>query len=705
VTRGTSVTNGLWSRVEGRSSAYPLALFRLCFYAGLLLHFGPSVWDFEASYGPAAIRSSTLPASWLRGWWELPPLLARALALLPWLAALLGGLGGPPRVCAGLAGLGFYWLSCVNSLDTTTLALPLAWMTCAILALLGGGNEVLSVPGLGSARETRDRFSSVAIAVHLCAVVFLAGLEKLRAGWWRSNEMAVLLRYPRGIILRAPFAGMDGAIAEPLGWALGGFTLLAEVGAPLLLLTRKTRPIGITLLLLLFAGVAASMQVPPLFLLLYAGLLVLLVEDQRVDDAVSRFRRWGQASALRWWPLAVLLILLPSCSRDSASLPPDDCARTFPSRCDPRQESCQEAVFAHVLCLAGSTELMERPPTRVVPPVELARRVSQAAVARFGVEQLRRGALQLLGLAAAGEASHAPLTTSSRAGLYDYDAREVVLSEEGGDAWVLLHEYVHALQDHDGRVGIALSKAVTLDEELALRASLEGEATLHEMHARAHDRGPADSPSPELLRERARTGTWLAAGSGSVLDSATSSFVYAHGVAHAARRAFPAHALIDVQQHLEQQRAGTRGILAGLEGWEPPPAADVGPGPRRVGDAELQLSDRIGAWMIQMLLARSSGSRERSSALARGYRGDWLGYYAPTQAPDAGQAPKLALLEVRWSSEALAAEAKSALERTFVDREKVRVVVLPPATTLLIASDAPVLATELSRWVEASTRP
>jgi hypothetical protein len=318
-------------------------------------------------------------------------------------------------------------------------------------------------------------------------------------------------------------------------------------------------------------------------------------------------------------------------------------------------------------------------------------------------EGLRRNALSLIGLhAATGGERDMPLSAPGRAGFYSYADRSIVLALPGADAWVLLHEYIHALQDRDGQIGRASARAITLDEQLALRASLEGEATLYEEVARARGRPRTLEQWSRSFAERARVGDWLAARAPSVLDSSRSSFVYAHGSDYVARRRPAGPALFAPETHVEAGRAGTFGILAGAAGPAAVRLTNDEPGPERLGHARLCFSDRIGAWMIQMLLTRLGQPPEQARETVMGYRGDWLGAYAlePAAGSDGATPVRAAVLTVAWSNEDDALHAKRTFETLLDDPERLRVVMPSETTTALIATRGVARGT-LARWNES----
>ncbi len=62
--------------------------------------------------------------------------------------------------------------------------------------------------------------------------VFFAGVEKVMAGWPWSDEMGVILSYPRGFMVRDWVAASSLLHAPFVGHALSWFTLVVELGTP-----------------------------------------------------------------------------------------------------------------------------------------------------------------------------------------------------------------------------------------------------------------------------------------------------------------------------------------------------------------------------------------------------------------------------------------------------------------------------------------
>lgn len=287
------------TRIDSPEQAWSLALFRIIFYAGLLLHFLPSFVHFDEFYGPERFRQATWSL-------ELSSTLAFlggaprwALATCAVVGCISGLLGFRARLAAVMAGLGLYGLCIVSSAATQTLALSYVWFVLWTLAIFGGGNEVFAIDGhlakleLGQPRSSTQGSSSLArftrpiIAAHLLLTLFLAGLEKLAQGWPTSNVMGQLLLLPDQTILRAWLVGLPAPWALKLGLVGSVATLVIELGLPALALIPRARALCALLLAGFFAGVLAVLQVPVLFALIYWGGCLLLLPSREA----SKLRR------------------------------------------------------------------------------------------------------------------------------------------------------------------------------------------------------------------------------------------------------------------------------------------------------------------------------------------------------------------------------------------------------------------------------
>ena len=279
-----SSTKGLakiFAPFEGPCNPYPLAIFRIVFYSGLIIHFFPTFIWFGDNYAPGVLRSKNWNG-WIYDYFLLlPSVLIAACALLTCGACLSGLLGLRPRLSALAAGLGLYTFTSVNALNVQSLALLFVWSTLWIWAVSGGGNEVLSLENGPAGRPPRqgDRMCRGLIGWYLMLVLFFAGQEKLLTHWPQSEEMTALFKFPAGIVVRAPFVRLPDAVQRFLGLSIGLATLLVQLGVPVLVAFRRTRLYAIIVYELFFIGIVTVLNVPLLFYLIMAPGGLLLLDD------------------------------------------------------------------------------------------------------------------------------------------------------------------------------------------------------------------------------------------------------------------------------------------------------------------------------------------------------------------------------------------------------------------------------------------
>ena len=278
-----SLADRFFARCEGTRDPRLVALFRVAFFGGLALHFFPGLIHLDDAYAAAGLRS----AEWNRWLYDhfptMPRGLVRAGALVTMLGVLMGLVGLRPRIAAIVSFAGLYAFASFNALPVQTLALVNAWAILLLWCILGGGSAVWSVDAAlrrptPPPREPR-LFASLALWQTLL-VVFFSGVEKLLAGWPRTNEMGVILSYPRGFMVRDWVAASPWLMRPWLTSALSWLTLAVELGTPVALLFRRTRLVALVAYEAFFLGIVAMLEVPPLFYLMFAAGALLALDDR-----------------------------------------------------------------------------------------------------------------------------------------------------------------------------------------------------------------------------------------------------------------------------------------------------------------------------------------------------------------------------------------------------------------------------------------
>lgn len=281
---------------EGTRSAYPVAVFRIAFYVGLALHFFPSLIWFDEGYRPGALRTEEWNEWLYEHFWRLPQRDLHVLAILAMVGCVMGIVGVLPRVAAIVSGIGMYAFASFNALHLQTLALVETWAILLLWMICGGGAAAISVEALvrrkktGASLPPEPSLLPGLVLYQILLAVFFAGVEKVLAGWPWTNEMAIVLSYPRGFLVR------DWVAASPFmhGWFVShfatGFTMVAELGTPIALLFKRTRLAALVIYEVFFLGIICMLEVPPLFYFTFAAGGLLALDNEEVARACARLR-------------------------------------------------------------------------------------------------------------------------------------------------------------------------------------------------------------------------------------------------------------------------------------------------------------------------------------------------------------------------------------------------------------------------------
>ncbi|HEY1553586.1 MAG TPA: HTTM domain-containing protein [Kofleriaceae bacterium] len=285
-----------WFRpFEGTRDATPIAIVRIAFFGGLLVHFAPSLVWLDIGYGRGAIRTDAWNHWLFSHLWQLSPAVLRALAVLTLAGLVAGTVGLRPRIAAIVAGSGCYAFASFNSIHLQTLALIPAWAMLMLWMICGGGSSALSLDALlRRDRAPAPRESSLLgslIVFQVLLAVFFSGVEKLLAGWPWSNEMGILLAYPKGFMVRDWVADLPVLHGKVVSTALTWLTLAVELGTPILLLVRRTRIAALVAYELFFLGIIAMLEVPPLFYFIFASAPLLALDDGQLATLRTKVLR------------------------------------------------------------------------------------------------------------------------------------------------------------------------------------------------------------------------------------------------------------------------------------------------------------------------------------------------------------------------------------------------------------------------------
>jgi hypothetical protein len=194
-------------------------------------------------------------------------------------------------------------------------------------------------------------------------------------------------------------------------------------------------------------------------------------------------------------PWVVPLLFLVACAEEDTvtapgreHVPVPGCEAIDPAPCDVLARACQERLHAMAGCLREQ-DPGALPPIDVVSEAEYEESVFAGTNPRPDPDHGER-AFVLFGLVEPG--AFDPVTQAAGiaefvAGVYDRQTKGITLIEhdqpldEARASTVLVHEFVHALQDRDVDIESFMDAfATSVDTSIAARSMVEGEARLHE---------------------------------------------------------------------------------------------------------------------------------------------------------------------------------------------------------------------------------
>ena len=166
------------------------------------------------------------------------------------------------------------------------------------------------------------------------------------------------------------------------------------------------------------------------------------------------------------------------------------CESIDPARCDVRLPECQQRLLSMAGCLRGES-VMAPPAVQVLSEADYSNLRAQQLAAEMqdpNREQVEVG-LNMLGLVERGALSaqaRAEDYAKFSGGVYRDDTKDILIIDHGDSfdaealSPLLVHEFVHALQDRDLDLNAFEAQANSVDEGWAYSALIEGEAKLHE---------------------------------------------------------------------------------------------------------------------------------------------------------------------------------------------------------------------------------
>lgn len=343
------------------------------------------------------------------------------------------------------------------------------------------------------------------------------------------------------------------------------------------------------------------------------------------------------------WLLALGALSSLGCSEDDpGALPPvalPECPRQSYELCDIRVAACQTQLMALSACVYGSDDPPEVP-VRVVSEgtfraqleLELGQEQQMRTEADERARQVAEGALHDLGLVEEGALSDQATIDSivtMFVGVYIDPETGILLIDRGEplgsvDAnTLLLHEYIHALQDVDYALSDWVAPHATrTDELLAARSIYEGQATYYQFRVGAAllgyhiDYVDFDATFDKLRQDL----TQNAIDDPSPYVASSATFPYGFG-ASLASHAWEERGQGFEKELFEAPPLTTREVMRrALFPADPSYASnpiEIDP-PEDTGAYELIDEDVLGAWMFKLLLAKHGFPFEE----------DWLGVFA-----------------------------------------------------------------------------
>ena len=351
--------------------------------------------------------------------------------------------------------------------------------------------------------------------------------------------------------------------------------------------------------------------------------------------------------------------------------PVPGCESIDPARCDVRLPECQQRLLSMAACLRGES-VMAPPAIQVLSEADYSNLVAQRLTAQMPdphSEHVEVG-FNMLGLIERGALSiqaRAEDYAKFAGGVYR-DATKDVLIIDHGESFdaeaaspLLVHEFVHALQDRDLDLSAFEAQAKPVDESWVYSAMIEGEAMLHEtryaaamlgldsakvdwtahfQNALAHDElRLLDEASPYLASYkyfpyewggRYMYFTWLGGGMDAVLGRFSMPPTMTHTL------------LASTMGAVESDITANELTLA------TPPAEWT------------QIAHwTLGAWGIFLAFEKTATNLDSVRDMALAWRGDALGIYASRETP----AHSAVLWGMEFTDESTAIQAKAAAER------------------------------------------
>jgi len=351
--------------------------------------------------------------------------------------------------------------------------------------------------------------------------------------------------------------------------------------------------------------------------------------------------------------------------------PVPGCEAFDPTPCDVREPACHVRLFGMASCLRGNVP-GSLPPVSVISEDEYAEYLSgvYAELEPRPDPDHRERALVLLDLAVEGALQ--PETRIAEGadfayGVYRWEPDDILIIDHGDHrddfaSAVLVHEFVHALQDRDVDLEAFEEEfGESYDSYLAVDAVVEGEAELHQARYAAsmlgldpasidwteHFQSGLDRAAVEMLEEESPyTASWY-------------RFPYRWGGRYM-HFTWLAGGNAALANRFMAPPATTQVLMASSNDAIEPQFTPTAP-PRAERARWANVEDTVlGAWTVFVLLARADKSIDLAAELALGWRGDLLSVLA-SEPIDAATSDTAIVWRIDFEDEGTALEVASAL--------------------------------------------
>ncbi|HKO47309.1 MAG TPA: hypothetical protein VJV79_06280 [Polyangiaceae bacterium] len=351
--------------------------------------------------------------------------------------------------------------------------------------------------------------------------------------------------------------------------------------------------------------------------------------------------------------------------------PVPGCESIDPAPCDVRRPECQQRLLSMAACLRGES-VMAPPAIQVLSEADYSNYLAELLAAQMqdpNIEQVEVGfnLLKLIERGALSAQARAEDHAKFAAGVYRTDTKDVLIIDHGDSfdaeaaSSVLVHEFVHALQDRDLGLSAFKAQANSVDEGWAYSAMLEGEATLHHTRYGAAMLG-LDSAKVDWTAHFQNS---LAHGEQRLLSEASpylasyKYFPYAWGGRYM-HFTWLAGGMDAVRGRFSAPPTMTHTLLASTMGAVD---SDITPNELTLAAPPPEWTQiagpwTLGAWGIFLAFEKAATTLDSVRAMALAWRGDSLGIYASHETSQTA-----VLWRLEFTDESTAVQAKVAAER------------------------------------------